>query len=41
MFCERKLDGIDRTEQQFFKRYNAVNPEKGGAGKDRFFSSKT
>ena len=41
MFCERKLDGIERTEQQFFKRYNSVNPELGGAGKDRFFTSRT
>lgn len=41
MFCERKLDGIERTEEQFFKRYNAKNPELGGAGKDRYFTSRT
>ncbi|HGW4640028.1 TPA: AAA family ATPase [Acinetobacter baumannii] len=40
MFCERKLDGIDRTEQQFFRRYNPKNPELGGAGKDRYFSAR-
>jgi len=40
MFSERKLDGIDRDEVQHFKRYNPTNPEKGGAGKDRYFSSK-
>lgn len=40
MFCERKLDGIDRTEQQHFKRYNADCPEKGGAQKDRFFNAR-
>lgn len=34
MFSERKLDGIDRDREQFFKRYNAKNPEKGGAKKD-------
>lgn len=34
MFSERKLDGIDRDPEQFFKRYNAKNPEKGGAKKD-------
>ncbi|WKA69770.1 MobA/MobL family protein (plasmid) [Klebsiella pneumoniae subsp. pneumoniae] len=27
-------------EVQHFKRYNPTNPEKGGAGKDRYFSSK-
>nr|WP_171264641.1 AAA family ATPase [Acinetobacter pittii] len=40
MFSERKLDGIERDEVKHFKRYNPVNPEKGGAGKDRYFSSK-
>lgn len=33
MFCERKLDGIERDPEQFFKRYNAKNPERGGAKK--------
>lgn len=40
MFCERKLDGIDRTEQQHFRRYNPDCPEKGGAQKDRFFNAR-
>lgn len=33
MFCERTLDGIERQPDQFFKRYNSKNPEKGGAKK--------
>lgn len=38
MFSERIIDGINRTPEQFFKRYNSKNPEKGGAQKDRTFS---
>jgi len=33
MFSERRLDGIDRDPDQYFKRYNAKEPEKGGARK--------
>jgi hypothetical protein len=33
MYSERRLDGIERDPDQFFKRYNAKNPEKGGAQK--------
>lgn len=33
MFSERLLDGIERDPDQFFKRYNSKNPEKGGAKK--------
>lgn len=33
MFSERQIDGIDRDPDQYFKRYNAKNPEKGGARK--------
>lgn len=33
MYCPRELDGIDRNESQFFKRYNAKHPERGGARK--------
>lgn len=33
MFSTRELDGIDRPPEQFFKRYNAKNPEQGGAKK--------
>jgi hypothetical protein len=40
MFSERKLDGIERTEELFFKRANSKNPEKGGTAKDRNMNSK-
>lgn len=40
MFCERKLDGIERNAEQFFKRYNPKFPERGGAGKDRFWNDR-
>ena len=33
MFCERELDGIERAPDFYFKRYNAKNPERGGARK--------
>jgi hypothetical protein len=33
MFSERQCDGIDRDPDQYFKRYNAKAPEKGGARK--------
>jgi hypothetical protein len=33
MYSERRLDGIERDPEQFFKRYNAKAPEKGGAQK--------
>lgn len=33
MYSERRLDGIERDPDQFFKRYNAKQPEKGGAQK--------
>lgn len=33
MFCERELDGIERAPDEYFKRYNSKNPEKGGARK--------
>lgn len=33
MFSERQVDGIERDPEQYFKRYNARNPEKGGARK--------
>ena len=35
MFSERSNDGIERTAEQWFKRYNAKEPEKGGARKSR------
>ena len=33
MFSDRQHDGIERRPEQFFKRYNAKNPERGGARK--------
>ena len=33
MYSERHVDGIDRTAEQFFKRYNPKEPQKGGAQK--------
>lgn len=33
MTSDREPDGIDRDPDQFFKRYNAKNPEKGGCRK--------
>ena len=33
MFNERLQDGIERDPEQYFKRYNSKNPEKGGAEK--------
>lgn len=41
MFCERTNDGIERENpEQFFKRPNAKNPERGGCGKNRDFNKK-
>lgn len=40
MFSERKLDGLDRSCEAFFKRANSKNPSKGGAKKDRDWQSK-
>ena len=34
MFSERKLDGIERDREQYFKRGNAKHPERGGHMKD-------
>lgn len=41
MFCERTNDGVERSAEQYFKRYNAKNPELGGAKKDRSFTHKS
>lgn len=30
----RKIDGIQRNEREFFRKYNKKNPEKGGAKKE-------
>ena len=34
MYSERTLDGIERDPEQYFKRYNAKAPERGGCRKD-------
>lgn len=33
MFSERQRDGIERDPEQYFKRYNAKHPERGGCRK--------
>lgn len=33
MYSERHVDGIERTAEQFFKRYNPKDPHKGAAQK--------
>lgn len=40
IFSERKLDGIDRDKEQFFKRANAKEPAKGGTAKDRAWNDR-
>ena len=40
MFTERENDGIERSKEQFFRRYNPKYPEIGGAKKNRFFNSR-
>lgn len=40
MFCERKLDGIERDQKLFFKRANSRNPSLGGAKKDKQWKQK-
>jgi hypothetical protein len=40
IFSERKLDGIERNEELFFKRANAKEPEKGGTAKDRTWNER-
>ncbi|RXZ68347.1 hypothetical protein EPT53_10005, partial [Fusobacterium necrophorum] len=39
MFCERKLDGIERGPELFFKRANPKYPDRGGAKKDRYWNN--
>ena len=34
MYSERTRDGLNRDPEQYFKRYNAKAPEKGGCRKD-------
>ena len=40
MISERGLDGHDRDAERWFKRYNAKEPEKGGARKSRSIKGK-
>lgn len=40
MFSERKIDGIDRELNRFFKKANSKKPELGGAKKDRDWKKK-
>ena len=40
MISERGNDGIERGGEQWFKRYNAKAPEKGGAKKSRTMMSR-
>lgn len=40
MFNERKIDGIERTAEQFFKRANVKNPHNGGCKKSTEFNPK-
>ena len=40
MFSDRKLDGIERNPEQFFKRANSKAPEKGGCAKANTAASK-
>jgi hypothetical protein len=40
MFSDRQHDGIERGPEQFFKRYNAKNPERGGARKMSYGADK-
>jgi len=39
LWSARTLDGIDRSPEQFFKRYNPTHPERGGAQKSKALTS--
>lgn len=41
MYSQRTLDGIERSPDQFFKRYNGKDPSKGGAKKANEAMTKT
>ena len=36
MFSERRLDGIERGPREYFRRYNAKAPERGGCRKESY-----
>jgi hypothetical protein len=40
MFSDRQQDGIERTREQFFKRYNSKHPERGGCQKATYGDNK-
>ena len=40
MFCERKLDGIPRPKEQFFKQHYTRMPERSGAKKNEYWNKK-
>ena len=40
MFCERKLDGIPRLKEQFFKQHYTRMPERSGAKKNGYWNKK-
>lgn len=40
MFSQRKIDDIERTPEQFFRKYNRYNPHKGGAKKESSWNQK-
>ena len=40
MFSERKIDGIEREPEEFFKKYCHTNPAKGGAKKEPYWTKK-
>ena len=41
MISERGNDGVERDEEQWFRRYNAEHPELGGARKSRALQPKS
>ena len=40
MFCERKLDGISRPKEQFFKQHYTRMPERSGAKKNEYWNKR-
>jgi MobA/MobL family len=40
LMSPRRLDGIDRSAVEHFRRYNPAHPEQGGAQKDRFWNQR-
>jgi hypothetical protein len=40
MFSDRKLDGIERNNNLFFRRANSKHPQQGGTKKDRVWNAR-